>query len=151
MKLRNISLAAALMISCVASYAQTPSQWRLTVKMTSSNEGIATVKAIIEPGWHIYGLSMPAGGPSSTNLDFSQSAGIKLIGKLSVSPEPKTGHDKLFDMKLSWWDSDVAFRQKFKVTSPNDAIIKCTVKYMGCNNQQCSMPLTVKLQRKLPK
>lgn len=149
MNLRKIFLAATIIISCAASWAQTPAQWRLTVKMTSPTEGIATVKAIMEPGWHIYGMTMPKGGPSSTVLDFSQSAGIKIIDKLTVSPEAKNGIDKLFDMKLSWWDTDVVFRQKFKVTSRKNAIVNCTVKYMGCNNHRCSMPLTVNLQRKL--
>lgn len=150
MRLRNILIIGTLFISSLSALAQNPAQWRLTVKMTSPTEGVATVKAMVEPGWHIYGMTMPTGGPAATSLDFSESLGIKVNGKPVTVPEAKSGHDKLFDMKLSWWDNDVVFRQKFKVTSRRDAIVKCTIKYMGCNNQRCSMPLTVKLQRKLP-
>lgn len=125
--------------------------WRLSIKMTDKTEGVATLKAHIEPGWHLYSTTLPKGGPNPTVMDFSESKGIKWVGQQTVTPAPTTGYDQLFSMKLAWWTDTVTWRRKFKVTDADNAIIKCTIKYNTCNNQTCSMPVTETLSRKIAK
>lgn len=149
-KLNYLFLSILLSFCGSVAQAQAPAQWRMTVKMTSADEGVITIKAFVEPEWHIYGTKMPAEGPLATAFDFSGCKGIKLQGKMTASPAVISGFDSMFGMDLSWWDTDVTFKQKFSVVSRKDAIVKCVVKYMGCNNKQCSKPLVVNLQRNLP-
>lgn len=149
-KLKYLFISMLLAVFCATVNAQTPAQWRMTVKMTSADEGVITIKALVEPGWHIYGTKMPADGPVATSFDFSECKGVKLQGKMSASPAVVVGFDNFFGKELSWWDCDVTFKQKFKVVSRQDAIVKCTVKFMGCNDERCSKPSTINLKRNLP-
>ena len=126
-------------------------QWRLTVKMTKASEGIATLKGSIEPGWHMYDTKAVKSGPQPTVIDFNESTGVKLNGKAVPSPAPVHGYDKLFEKSLSWWEGQVVFRQKFKVTDYGKATIKCTVRYTTCNNERCSMPVTETLSKPVKK
>lgn len=137
------------LVAVVGVFAQSPAQWRINVKMVSETEGIVTVKGLLEPGWHIYGIDLPKGGPHATSLDFSNSEGVKFSGGTTFSPKPKTGIDKIFNLKLNWWDTDVVFRRKF-IVSKHPAKLVCTVKYMGCNDNECSIPQTKKLERIIP-
>lgn len=125
----------------------TPASWRLSVKMVSETEGVATLKAIVTPGWHLYGMTLPKGGPKPTTINFSESKGVEFFGDLTVSQAPKKVHDTMFNLDLNWWDSEVAFRKKFRVTQPANAQITVTVHYMGCNEVTCAPPATKTLTK----
>jgi len=126
-------------------------QWRMTIKLTSATEGVATLKAIIDDGYHMYGTKPVKGGPIATVIDFNKSLGVKLIGEPIANPAPSVGIDTLFDIKLSWWSGVVTFKQKFKVTDRAKARINCDIKYQTCDNNRCSMPVKETLSKTLPK
>lgn len=107
--------------------------------MTNATEGIVTVKAIIQSGWHLYGFDLPKGGPKSTSFDFSGSSGIELIGAVNPSIKPVEVFDNMFQLMLNWWDSNVTFTQRFKATGEKPTI-KGVITYMGCNEQTCTPP-----------
>lgn len=137
-------------VACISLSAQTsvsPASWRLSVKMTSETEGVATVKAVITPGWHLYGTSLPKGGPKPTSFSFAESKGVEFIGDMTVSHAPKKVHDAIFNLDLKWWDTDVTFRRKFRVKNPSGAQISVTVNYMGCNDETCAPPTTKTLTK----
>ena len=90
--MKKYLLALLAVVAVVLSAAaQEPVKWRTAVRMTSPTEGTVTVRAIIPEGAHLYGLTMPQGGPKATSLDFSASRGIALKGKRSGSPRPAMG------------------------------------------------------------
>ncbi|MDE5688644.1 MAG: protein-disulfide reductase DsbD N-terminal domain-containing protein [Paramuribaculum sp.] len=126
-----------------------PIRWQVTVKMTSATEGTAVFKARITPGWHLYGLKLPQGGPKATVIDASASTGIKFRGELKADRQPLKVHDSMFDLDLTWWDADIAFRRSFKVTDPANARIAGTINYMGCNDQTCSPPKSQTFDKKI--
>ena len=141
--MKKISLIFALiLLSLVSMSAQKPIKWRSTVKMTSKTEGVITIKAIIQPGWHLYGTNLPEGGPKATKFDFSSSKGVKFVGQVTPSENPKNIYDKSFGMNLSWWDQTLSFTQKFKVTDKKNARIIGSISYMGCNDETCLPPST---------
>ena len=134
-------------VSVSASAQQkSPFTWRSNVKMLSATEGEIIVKVNIEPGWHLYGMNLPKGGPKSTVFDFKASTGIKLKGKLSQSVAPVTRMDNMFNIKLTYWTGDVTFRQRFVVTGASPKV-EGTVSYMGCNDQTCSPPSVFKISK----
>ncbi len=133
---------ALLCVSQLQAQNVKPVNWRVTVKMTSEKEGILTMRATLEPGWHLYGTTLPEGGPKATQFDFAESKGIKFTGQLTPSIKPVEVEDKMFGMKLNWWDKTVTFTRTFTVTNPAEAVVKGNIYYMACNNQTCMPPQT---------
>ena len=140
-----------LFVICSISFcfAQNPIRWRSSVKMTDKAEGVVLMKAIVQPGWHLYGIDLPKGGPKSTSFDFSDSVGIELIGTVSSSTTPIEVFDNMFQLKLNWWDSNVTFTQRFKVTG-NNPMLKGSITYMGCNDETCTPPRKESISLSIP-
>lgn len=123
---------------------ESPITWRMTVKMTSPDEGIITLRATIEKGWHLYNTTMPDDGPVPTTFDFAASKGVKFIDKFKPSAEPVSKNDPNFGLVLQWWESNVSFSRKFRLTGDvKDAEIVGSVRFMGCNDMNCLPPKTV--------
>ena len=51
-------LIAIIVLSICSLSAQKPIKWRSSIKMINETEGIVSMKAIIEPGWHLYGTNL---------------------------------------------------------------------------------------------
>lgn len=141
--IRFVIVAFALLcFSQIQAQNVKPVNWRVSVKMTSEKEGILTMRATLEPGWHLYGTTLPEGGPKATQFDFAESKGIKFTGQLTPSIKPVEVEDQMFGMKLNWWDKTVTFTRTFTVTNPAEAVVKGNIYYMACNNQTCMPPQT---------
>lgn len=149
---RIFATLIAIIAFALGSTAQTsPIRWRTTAKMTSPTEGILTIRAIISDGWHLYDTKLPKGGPVPTTLDFSKSTGIKWLGQFKASVKPVSNHDASFNKTLSWWEREVVFTRKFRLTGEiSEAYIDGVIKYMSCNGSTCNPPKkqTVKLKIK---
>lgn len=135
-----ISAFILLSIGQLKAQERKPVEWRTTVKMTSEKEGTVTFKANLESGWHLYGTNLPAGGPKPTVFDLSESTGVEFIGKITPAFKPVEVEDKMFGMKLNWWDRTVTFTCVFKVVDSAKARIRGKITYMACNNQTCMPP-----------
>lgn len=129
-------------IAFIAANAQmvTPITWNARVNMDSETEGYVVLNAQIEDGWHLYALTLPDGGPNPTKITFETTPGIKLEGGVIPSRGPIEKVDMIFHLKLGWWDSDVQFKQRFKVVSPGDNKITASVSFQGCNDRTCIAP-----------
>ncbi len=76
MKRIFLFLCVAL-FAAVAVMAQNPIRWRMTVKMTSETEGVITLRALVDEGWHLYGTQLPEDGPKPTKISFTDSQKYK--------------------------------------------------------------------------
>lgn len=129
--------------------AENPIKWRMSVKMTSADTGTVTMRAILSPGWHLYGTRLPKNGPVPTTFDFSESQGVKFTDDFKPSHQPLDKKDPNFDMTLNWWEGDVTFTRNFKLTGTvTDAEIIGKVKFMGCNDANCLPPKTLSFKSK---
>lgn len=147
MKLRHLLylcfIIAFTTLAVAPAQAQNAIRWRTTVKMTSDKEGILTVRALVGEGWHLYGTTLPKGGPKPTVLDFSASKGIAFKGDFKPSVKPVSKHDPMFGITLNWWDTNVTFTRRFRLTGKKtDAVINGKITYMGCNDETCLPPKT---------
>lgn len=143
--LRKLTILAFFLCVISAASAQMPSpiKWRAFVKMDNDKEGTVTLKAIMDDGWHLYGTSLPEGGPKATVIDFSESKGVKYLNNFTPSVKPIEKQDDTFGLKLNWWEKNVTFTRRFKLTGKKaEAIIKGKVTYMGCNDETCLPPKT---------
>lgn len=149
MKKTILSLLTIFAIA-IASVAQSPVRWRMSVTMTSPNEGEIIITALISEGWHLYGLSMPQGGPKATQFNFSNSSGIELNGDIKPSHEPIVKMDPLFGKELSWWDRNVNFTQRFSVSNKQDGNINVQIFFMCCNSGTCTPPRIETISTSIP-
>lgn len=140
------SLAGFLLLSVLSVFGNpgtdTPVRWRTVVKAAGGDTCTVTFKALVAPGWHLYGADIPEGGPHATVFDLSGSRGVEFTAPLKPSVAPKIVNDEMFGMQLSWWDSNVEFSAPFVVTDKADARIECRISFMSCDGESCRPPKT---------
>lgn len=151
---RLFILALAGLLAYAASAQQPeanpPVRWRTIVRMTSPNEGTVTFKALIEPGWHLYGLELPQGGPRPTRFDLGESTGIEFTSPVTPSREPVSTDDPMFGLTLSWWDANVNFTAPFRLTGEGTPTVKAAISYMACDGNTCRPPKTERISAPVP-
>lgn len=117
-----------------------PITWDVTVEANGSEEATVRLAAKIDAGWHLYGFDLPEDGPNSTSITFDAVDGVEPIGALTPSRPPIEQFDPVFSLKLSWWEGDVTFTQKFKITDQKTHRLAGTIYFQGCNDQACIAP-----------
>jgi len=135
----------AFLLTCIVGlftvYAQVenPARWSFSQKNLGNGEYELVLKADLQPGWHIYSMYTPEGGPMATTLAFEEAGkGVELIGKATEN-EPKKEHDDVFGVEVWSFDNEYVITQKVKVTDPAVAAIRGTLEYQVCREGQCVM------------
>ena len=77
MRYALIKLIFLLLILPVLGFAQDPTKWSLgphpiNEKLRSGDKTSVTLNVKIEPGWHLYALDQPAGGPIPTTIKVTE-------------------------------------------------------------------------------
>ncbi len=118
-----------------------PIKWQTSLRDGQQKaEKEIVFKATIDPGWHLYAMNLPEGGPVSTSFSFETIKGGSLVGGIEATSKAITKFDALFDMTLSWYATEGVFIQKVKVTDPSSFRAEGTIRYMACNDEQCLAP-----------
>lgn len=99
------------------------------VPATDERPAVLMVTAEIDPGWHVYSLTQPKGGPRATKLKLTQSPDYHAIGDWASYPEPHRRVDKVVwkglmleehDDQVTWYVpveiSDGVDVSKFEIT-----------------------------------
>ena len=84
-------------------------------------------------------MNVKDGGPIKTSFTFDKSKEYSLVGKPS-EPTPVTRFEKAFSMNVSYFEKEVVFQQKIKLSSANASVVKGKLEYMTCNDQKCLPP-----------
>ncbi len=89
-KLLLIFTFGFLMLASTAS-AQNPTKWILEsdAKGTQIQQGqtvTVTLKAAVEPGWHLYALEQPPGGPIATTIKVAEGSPLAIEGDIKSQP-----------------------------------------------------------------
>lgn len=142
MKLKVTLLLATLLAfaSAVSAQKLTPIIWDASVTANSTDNATVTISAKIEKGWHLYGFNLPDDGPNSTSIVLNLPEGVTADGEITPSRQPVEKFDPIFSLKLAWWDADVTFTQKLKITDGKTHEIDGYVYFQGCNDQTCISP-----------
>lgn len=123
------------------SFAQivNPVEWKKTISLNEDKtSGKITFVASVKPGWHFYGMTMPQGGPHATRFNFTKVNGVELVGSVQPSRQAVEKVDEVFNLMLSWWDSDVSFTQDFKCLGNGAVDISGEIEFMACNDRSCT-------------
>jgi thiol:disulfide interchange protein len=134
-------LLCLLLTTGLAAQAQIlrPVKWSFGAKPTGSADATLSFTASIEPGWHIYSLSVKPGGPVATSISFEKGAGYTLAGKPVEATNPHTAYEEMFGMEISSFEEQATFTQAVRLTAPT-ATIKGALTYMVCDDQRCLPP-----------
>lgn len=99
---------------------------------------IAEVKMV--KGWHINAITLPKGTFGlNTNWTITKNPNFKLVGAV-IEPKPHLKHDEAADEDIAYHDGTVLFKQKIKLLSDKDFVIKGTYDYQTCNEVGCLPP-----------
>lgn len=115
-----------------------PVKWQFGAKKLNDHEAVVFMKATMNAGWYIYSQHLEEGGPIPTSFTFAPSTAYTLIGQ-PAEPQPETKYEKVFEMDVAYFNDEVVFQQKVKLTN-GTAAVKGTVEFMVCNATQCLPP-----------
>ena len=133
-----------LFLLTVGAYAETP----LPVHFTASASPVpaypgevvtVTVKAQIDPGWHVYSVVPAATGPAVTQI-----AALGAAAPLGRTTEdaPISKFDPNFQTQVAYHEKAAVFTRQFRVQSAAQAV---TLHYQTCNDHVCLPPTDVSL------
>jgi thiol:disulfide interchange protein DsbD len=126
-----------------------PVKWAFDTKQINSGEYEVIFKASIDPGWHVYGIDIPEGGPIPTSFKFKESPDYELVGQIKT-PKPIEKYDNAFEMDLRYFEDGAIFRQTVKMKSNKPFQVTGELEYMACDDHRCLPPEYVEFAFNLP-
>ncbi len=139
--MKRLIYLVALLMTFGISNAQmlNPVHWEFSSKDVSETEKELHFKAKIDDHWHVYAMELPEDGPNPTSIEFKTMEGAELIGKVTTTSPMITKYDDMFGMEISWYEKEVDFVQRIKITGETYTI-DGYVRYMACDDQSCLPP-----------
>ena len=133
-----------LMFVVLAAHAQIqdPVKFKTELKALSDTEGEIIFTAAIDPGWHVYSTNLGDGGPISATFNVDKKNGLELVGKLKPVGNEISTFDKLFQMKVRYFESTAQFVQKIKFIA-STYTIEGYLEYGACDDESCLPPTQV--------
>jgi thiol:disulfide interchange protein DsbD len=124
--------------------APDPVQWSLTVKPDSVKPGgkiLADLTATIQPGWHLYSLTTPKGGPNPTTVVLADNPSV--AGLRIFQPKPVRKMDASFKIDTETFEKELPLL--LEVTAKPDAApgsvdLEAQVRYQACQDTLCLPP-----------
>jgi thiol:disulfide interchange protein len=137
----------ALLTFGAAFAAEDPVQWSLTFEPKSAPPGshiTGKLTATIQPGWHLYSLTQPPGGPNPTTIKIVENP---IIGAYvaSFQPKPEKKFDQTFQIDTETYAGDTTFYIDLQLSGDAKsgiAEITATSRYQVCTDRMCLPPKT---------
>ena len=128
-----------------------PVKWIFEAKQLEGDTYEFIASATIEEGWHLYSQELEsADGPVPTEfIYFNEEKAFELLGKTEEVGDILKEYDNNFMMNLSFYEKEVAFKQKIKLTGAGNQV-KGDVYFMVCDESKCLPPETVEFTVDLP-
>ncbi len=139
LKAFTLILMAVLSLDAAAQLVN-PIRWTSKVTKESDSSAELVFHASVDKGWHLYGMTLPDGGPRPTHFEYTTLKGCRLDGSVTPSVAPIKKVDMVFHLELSWWESDVTFTQKIIITDPESWHVAGYISFQGCDDSACMAP-----------
>lgn len=105
------------------------------------------IDADIAPGWHLYAMDIPPGGPIPTSFKVVEDEVFSPGGE-ALQSEPVSWFDENFDMETNYFQGSAEFTVPVRVAEsavPGDYELIIKVEFMLCNDSTCLPPQTEEL------
>ncbi|WP_311441406.1 protein-disulfide reductase DsbD family protein [Hoylesella enoeca] len=144
---KMMTLATCLLFALIANAQMlNPVKFSTQLKTNKTAEAEIVFSGKIDAGWHVYSTNLGSDGPISATFNVTKLDGVELVGKLTPRGKEIAQYDKLFEMKLRYFEGSVQFVQKVKFMKPNYTI-DAYLEYGACNDQNCMPPTSVSIKQ----
>ena len=146
---------AALVFFVGAAHGQdAPVSWSLNSAaaerpLKPGGKFTAQLAAKIAPGWHLFSLSQPPGGPLATRVTLPEDQAFKLAGAIH-GPPFKALYNTVFKMNTEVYEEEARFEvpveARVDAAGPGGQKLLVAVRFQACSDTLCLLPKTVKLE-----
>lgn len=126
----------------VQAQIQEPVKFKSELKTLQAGEAEVVFTGTIDKGWHVYSTDLGDGGPISATFNVESISGAELVGKLKPVGKEVVAFDKLFEMKVRYFENTAQFVQKLKLTG-GEYKVEGFLEYGACNDENCLPPTQV--------
>ena len=102
------------------------------------------VTATIAPGWHVYSITQPPGGPVATKIHVDQSPNFRVVGQFRPLVAPQRKPEPAFDnLTVETHEGTVTWYAPFEMTAdidPSRLVIRGGVTVQPCDANSCLAP-----------
>jgi thiol:disulfide interchange protein DsbD len=131
------------MLAALSSLAQqrNPVQWTLSPESTTAPPGgtaVFKLTAKMEPGWHIYALNTPEGGP--TPMTVKVTPAVPAVSAIRLfQPKPVTKLDPNFNMNVETFEGDLTLIAALDlVQDASGALdVPLLLRFQACTEREC--------------
>ena len=145
MKKLLFPLFLLLFAVAVQAQIQDPVKFKSELKTLAADEAEVVFTAAIDKGWHVYSTDLGDGGPISATFNVEKIFGAEVVGKLKPVGKEISTFDKLFEMKVRYFENTAQFVQKLKLTG-GAYQLEGYLEYGACNDENCLPPTQVPFQ-----
>ena len=136
------SLLLSFVVCVLQAQIKDPVKFKTEFNTLSDTEAEIVFTAAIDKGWHVYSTDLGDGGPISATFNVDKTSGIELLGKLKPVGKEVATFDKLFEMKVRYFENTAKFIQKVKLTG-GAYEIEGYLEYGACDDESCLPPTEV--------
>ena len=136
------SLLLCFVVCVLQAQIKDPVKFKTEFNTLSDTEAEIVFTAAIDKGWHVYSTELGDGGPISATFNVDKTSGIELLGKLKPVGKEVATFDKLFEMKVRYFENTAKFIQKVKLTG-GAYEIEGYLEYGACDDESCLPPTEV--------
>ena len=129
----------------VQAQIQDPVKFNSELKILAADEAEVVFTAAIDKGWHVYSTDLGDGGPISATFNVEKISGAEVVGTLKPMGKEISTFDKLFEMKVRYFENTAQFVQKLKLTG-GAYQLEGYLEYGACNDENCLPPTQVPFQ-----
>lgn len=135
-------LLLSFVVYALQAQIKDPVKFKTELTSLSDTEAEVVFTAAIDNGWHVYSTDLGDGGPISATFNVDNKSGVELVGKLKPVGKEVSTFDKLFEMKVRYFENTAKFVQKVKFTGGAYAI-EGYLEYGACDDESCLPPTQV--------
>ena len=135
-------LLLSFVVYALQAQIKDPVKFKTELTSLSDTEAEVVFTAAIDNGWHVYSTDLGDGGPISATFNVDNKSGVELVGKLKPVGKEVATFDKLFEMKVRYFENTAKFVQKVKFTGGAYAI-EGYLEYGACDDESCLPPTQV--------
>jgi hypothetical protein len=143
-------LTATVCLVCApvaGAVVKPPVQWHIKAapakQIKAGTKFNVTISGDLDPGWHLYALEEPEGGPVATEVSLTEGDPADLIRVEEA--KPKVLPDPLFQKPTGFFEHTAEFTLHLQATKDAGAASKelhILVRYQSCNERVCLPPRT---------
>ena len=135
-------LLLSFVVYALQAQIKDPVKFKTELTPLSDTEAEVVFTAAIDKGWHVYSTDLGDGGPISATFNVDNKSGVELVGKLKPVGKEVATFDKLFEMKVRYFENTAKFVQKVKFAGGAYAI-EGYLEYGACDDESCLPPTQV--------